>query len=92
MMDIEIWVSGLEHHDKFKDAVLRNNSMYSPVQSQFLMTYGHPTKILDSSAGIMRHTTNGYIYTLPLRTMARGRATNTMQTHIHVSPGYPMKL
>ena len=31
LADIEIWVSGLEHRDKFKAVVSRINSMYNPI-------------------------------------------------------------
>ena len=51
------------------------------------MTYGHPITISDSSVGIMKNTTNGYIYKFSLLILARGHATNTTQTHQHVSPG-----
>ena len=31
LTDIEIWVSGLEHRDKFKAVVSRLNSMFNPI-------------------------------------------------------------
>ena len=31
LTDIEIWVSGLEHRDKFKAVVSRLNYMYNPI-------------------------------------------------------------
>ena len=30
-MDIEIWVYGLEHHDKFKPVVTHINAMCNPI-------------------------------------------------------------
>ena len=55
--------------------------------SQSLVTYGHPITTSESSAGIMKHTTNGYIDAFPIRKIAHGHANNTTQTHQHVSPG-----
>ena len=31
LADIEIWVSGLEHRDKFKPVILRINNSYNPI-------------------------------------------------------------
>ena len=59
----------------------------TPFSSQSLTTYGRPVTISESSAGIMNHTINGYIDTFLIRTLDHGCATNTTQTHQHVSPG-----
>ena len=52
---------GLEHRDKFKAIFLCINCMYNPVLFAIPNDLWTPTTILESSAGIMRHATNGYI-------------------------------
>ena len=44
-MDIDIWVSGLEHHKKFKAVITNMNTMYTPLSLTFLKSYGLPITV-----------------------------------------------
>ena len=53
---------------------------------QFLLRYGHPAKITESSTSIMRDYNNGHIEASLLCTMYCGCATSTTQDYLQVSP------
>ena len=56
------------------------------LSTQFLMRYGHPTTIYESSAGTMKGCKNGHIDASPILTIYHVRATSTTKTYLQVSP------
>ena len=87
LTDIEIWVSGLKHRDKFKSGVSRINSMYKPV----LFTIPHEAWTPYHNFGVFRwYNEAPYKWVhirIPSLQWPLVCTTNTTQTHLQVSPG-----